>query len=119
MNVLRTKDPQRITREKINAQLQVRLFDPAARTYLHMSGQQAVENIAWAWRGHRHKANALRRCALTVGKEWPFVIVPVEDRLALNFDSSAISIAVRECDGDLPAGRFVGRSQRHIRRPSH
>ncbi len=73
------KDKRHISRDRTTAQLQVRLFDPVNRSYLHMSGQGLAKETTWSWRGYRYQANVLRRRALNAGKDWPFTTVPADE----------------------------------------
>lgn len=72
-------DAQRLKRDRNAAQVQVHLFDPESRDYLHMSGQGLARGSTWSWRGHRYQANALRRRALNAGQSWPFITVPADE----------------------------------------
>lgn len=79
MSFPQKKDAQRLSRDRNAAQMQVRLFDPESRYYLHMSGQGLAKGSTWAWRGHRYQAHALRCRALTAGEDWPFVTIPADE----------------------------------------
>ncbi|KIC36097.1 hypothetical protein RA27_22415 [Ruegeria sp. ANG-R] len=69
MSIPENKEQQRIRRGHSAAQLQVRLFEPKRRMYLHMSGLGVVKDSIWSWRGHRYQANALRRHALKADQD--------------------------------------------------
>lgn len=52
-----------------------RLWDPASRTYLHLSGAGTTELVDQSWLGFSYQAENLRQLAAIRGEDWPFVRV--------------------------------------------
>ncbi|WP_299938630.1 hypothetical protein [uncultured Pelagimonas sp.] len=59
------------TRENRDDSL-IRLRDPVARSYLHLSGSGTTKDINYSWLGSRAQAKRLQAQAERRGQDWPF-----------------------------------------------
>lgn len=50
----------------------IRLWNPATRSFLHLSGEGETPNILNAWLGYRKQARALRDQMKAQGKTFPY-----------------------------------------------
>lgn len=57
----------------------VRLWDPAAKAWLHLSGTGMTTDPAYAWTGTKRQARTLRDRSLAAGQAWPYRARPRPD----------------------------------------
>lgn len=50
-----------------------RLWNPATRCYLHLSGAGETRNVNFSWIGFAYQADTLRQRAAARGEAWPYV----------------------------------------------